>query len=56
MKPTEKQQPPPRKADYRDATPEQVGRAVLKYRPAAKDQPGLSRANQPTGARTARQP
>lgn len=45
-----------RKADYQGAKPEQVARAVLKYRPAPKDEPGLSRTDQATGQRSARQP
>lgn len=46
-----------RKADYRGAKPEQVARAVLKYRPDGKDgTASLSRTDKPTGRRSVRQP
>lgn len=41
-----------RKADYRGVKPEQVARAVVKYRRAAKDEPGLSCIDQATGRRS----
>ena len=46
-----------RKADYRGAKPEQVGRAVLKYRTDGKtESASLSRTDKPTGRRSGRQP
>ena len=44
------------KADYRGAKPEQVARAVLKYRPAKDGVASLSRSKQASSPRPARQP
>lgn len=46
--------PKPRKANYNGAAPEQVGHAVLKYRPA-KDA-SLSRPKKASSPRLVRQP
>jgi len=41
-----RQRQPGLKADYRGATPEQVGLAVLRYRPPSKMRPIKRRASQ----------